>query len=129
MKNDDIMQYEMRKKRIVVIKKKETARIPQSEILFIEQRERKIVIVTEKETFTYYGKMKDCWPVLSGCFHRCHTYLAVNLDNVRRIADGAISFFGSKEIVFLGRSAYSKTKKGFNTYLKKTHAEEIPCKC
>ena len=62
MKNDDIMQYEMRKKRIVVIKKKETARIPQSEILFIEQRERKIVIVTEKErllarTFRVFPQM------------------------------------------------------------------------
>ena len=101
---------------ISVIQKKESFKIPQSDVLHIEQSGKSLHIKTDSDLLESAGKIREIREDLEEPFYLCHAYLIINIERVVSMTEGKI-IFDDKTELHLGRDSFTRTRKKFNKYL------------
>lgn len=102
---------------LVVSNEKIVAQVKIKDILWIERNLRKIRIVTTQETYEYYERIENVQPLLDQRFYPCLRGCYINFDQVKSMQEQKI-IFDERNIFYLGRANFIKTRQAFKNYLK-----------
>lgn len=100
-------------------------KLSRAEILYLEQSARYVIVRTDREEIRLPGRTRDMYQRLGTTFHLCHTYLAVNLERIRKMQGGMILFDTGDELPLAKRS-FAHTRRAFDRYLAIVAEKEEP---
>ena len=89
-----------------------------NDIMYIEISYHDIIFVTKDGRVSIRGNSADMnrYSGASADLYRCHSYLIINLKNVKFMEDGNIIFING-DVRHLGKRNFQKAKSAFTVYL------------
>ncbi len=112
------MRTEQGSGRLLLRSKERSVAVEMDEICYIRQQLDHVLIVTRRGTFAVRDHLDQADLQLHEDFYRCHTYLWINLRNVRAIGGNLVRFGGGIE-VDLSKNYIGKARSAFEAYARR----------